>query len=229
MRIPGWPAGAPGGRGGQFRPKEHAGALILDEVKRQAQAQANRHAQRLIIREAVRDLLSPERIARLAGEAGANAVPGANIAADVAMIAEIVAMTADAIELARDTEAAIEFVRKGPYQLENLLVDREDRNFSSYAALKKFGFEKFYGPAGDGWAYHHIVEQSQQGEISASEINSTRNVVRIPRMLHEMINSEYGRKKYEAQTTLRNSLKGKTFAEQWDKGVEILQEIGAIQ
>jgi hypothetical protein len=199
-------------------------------VKKKTQADIERHAQRLLIREALRKFLSVERMAQLAGAAGANAVPGANIVADAAIVAEIAAMAADFIELKRDTEAAIEFIQNGPYKLEDLLVDREERTFSSYAALIKTDLAKVYGRAGDGWAYHHIVEQAQEGETSASQINSTHNVVRIPRMLHEMINSQYATKDYETtQSTLRDWLRGKPFATQWDEGVRVLRKIGAIQ
>jgi hypothetical protein len=73
---------------------------------------------------------------------------------------------------------------------DELRVDAEDKSFSSYDAFKKVDLTKYYGPAGDGYQCHHIVEQSAEGDIAASELNSTSNIVRIPKLLHEEINSE---------------------------------------
>jgi hypothetical protein len=158
----------------------------------------------------------------------ANAAPGLNVAADIAMTADIASMAADFAELKRDTNAALEFIKNGPYKFEDLLVDKEQRSFSSFAALKKNNIEKFYGPAGDGWEYHHIVEQGQQGNISSQEINSTGNVIRIPRLLHEVLNGEYGRLNEEIGTTLRASLKGMSYNDQYRAGIEELRRIGVI-
>ena len=61
----------------------------------------------------------------------------------------------------------------------------DEKSFPSYNSFKRADLAKVYGPAGDGYQYHHIVEQSAEGDISASELNSTRNIVRIPKLLHE--------------------------------------------
>jgi hypothetical protein len=123
---------------------------------------------------------------------------------------------------------ALQFAENGPYKLEDLLVDKEERSFSSFAAIKKVEVEKFYGPAGDGWEYHHIVEQNQEGTIPASEINSTRNVIRIPKLLHEEINYQFAQKDEAAKLSLREVLRGKSFDAQWEAGVTVLQDVGVV-
>ena len=132
-----------------------------------------RHIQRLMIRAALRQVLSPWRVARLLGEAAANVVSGLNVAADIAMAADIASMAMEFSQLKRDTDAALEFIKNGPYELEDLLVDKQERSFASFDELKKVDLAKFYGPAGDGWQYHHIVERNKEGTAPARKINST--------------------------------------------------------
>ena len=88
---------------------------------------------------------------------------------------------------------------------------------------------KFYGPAGDGYEYHHIAEQSAEGDIPASDLNSTGNIVRIPKLLHEEINSEYAKTEYGKRTSIREELTGKSFEERQAKGLEVMRDIGIIE
>ena len=182
---PGWPAGAAGGRGGQFRPKDRANG----DANKIAADHMRRAIARRSIRAALRKILTSGRVARLAGEAASNLVPGLDVVGDAAMIADLVAMAGEFAASKRDADAAVEFAKKGPRKLDELRADMEDKSFPSYDAFKKIDLAKFYGPAGDGYEYHHIVEQSAEGDIPASELNSTRNIVRIPKLLHEEINS----------------------------------------
>jgi hypothetical protein len=105
----------------------------------------------------------------------------------------------------------------------------EDKSFLSYDAFKKVDLAKFYGPAGDGYEYHHIVEQSTEGDIPASELNSTRNIVRIPKLLHEEINSMYGKTERNSGITRRAKLKGKTFEERREEGLDVMRDIGIVE
>lgn len=226
---PGWPKGAPGGKGGQFRPKEQTGAAAQRTSRKKTEEELLRHIQRLMIREALREILSPARIARLLGEAAANAIPGLNVAADIAMMADVASMAMDFAILKRDTDAALEFVKNGPYELEDLLVDKQERSFVSFDALKKVDFTKFYASAGDGWEYHHIVEQNKEGTIPAQEINSTRNVIRVPKLLHEEITGEYARIDRKVGSSLRERLEALSFDAQHGEGVKVLRNIGIIE
>lgn len=229
-KHPGWPAGAPDGRGGEFRPKnEDLGESVKRARRKKTGEELQRHFKRVLLREALRRLLTPQRAVRLVGEAAANAVPGLNIAADVALVADIAQMAADFEELRREAEAALDFIKKGPYELRDLRVDAQERSFSSYAEFKKLNLIKFYGPAGDGFEYHHLVEQANQGAITPRELNSTRYIVRIPKLLHEEINGEYGRNDEKTGVSLRTALKGKPFGEQLEEGIKVLRDMGIIR
>lgn len=173
-KHPGWPKGTEGGRGGKFRPKDGAAAETADRFARLA-------VRRRIRRGLLHILL--RHGARLAVESVGDLIPGLDVVAGAATIADLAAMADEDAALKRETDAAIAFVQNGPYGLEQLRVSPEDKAFSSYGAFRKIDLAKFYGPAGDGWDYHHIVEQSASGDIPESELQSTRNIVRIPELL----------------------------------------------
>jgi hypothetical protein len=79
----------------------------------------------------------------------------------------------------------------------------EDKSFTSHDAFEQVDLAKFYGPAGDGYEYHHIVEQSAEDDIAASDLNSTHNIVRTPKLPHEEISSESGQTEHGARESLR--------------------------
>ncbi|HTO79078.1 MAG TPA: hypothetical protein VMJ31_04805 [Methylocystis sp.] len=116
---PGWPKGTPGGLGEKFRPKEEAGGALQRTRRKKTEAELLQLTQRALIREALLRVLSPLRAARLLGEAATNAVPGLNVAADIAVAAEIAAMAADFAKLKIEADAALEFIAKGPYSSTN--------------------------------------------------------------------------------------------------------------
>jgi hypothetical protein len=225
-KHPGWPKGTPGGRGGEFRPKD----ALSEGSKQIVKLDVSR---RLVLRGAIREALlrkiSPRRILRLTGEAASNAIPGLNVAADIALITDLAVMASEFATLKRDTDAAIEFIKKAPYRLEDLRVDPQDRSFGSYPAFKKIDLLKFYGPAGAGFEYHHIVRQSAKGEITLAELNSTRNIIRIPRILHEEISSIYSRRNGDANPSRRDAIDDTSFERQFKDGLKILRDLGIIQ
>ena len=220
---PGWPAGTAGGRGGQFRPKDQAG----EDATKIAADHMRRIIARRAVRAAVRAILT--RAPRLAGEAASNAVPGLDVVGDAMLAADLGALAGDVATVRKDADAAVEFAKKGPRKLDELRVDMEDKSFPSYDAFKKVDIAKVYGPAGDGYEYHHIVEQSAERDISASDLNSTRNIVRIPKLLHEEINSDFGTKERDTGVSLRGELKGKSFDERWQKGLDVMRKIGVLE
>ena len=77
----------------------------------------------------------------------------------------------------------------------------DEKSFPSYNSFKRADLAKVLpGPAGDELRnIIDIVEQSAEGDISASELNSTRNIVRIPKLLHEEINSDFGTKERDTK------------------------------
>ena len=224
-KHPGWPAGTPDGKGGRFRPKD-------DQLPEAKDARIKRLAARRGIRSILRRVLTFKRVARIVGEVLSDAVPGLDAVSGAATLFDAVRIAEDATVDAADTEAAIAFVEKGPQALEDLQVSQPPESFSSYAAFKKTDLERRFGPAGDGYEYHHIVEQGPNvGTLSPRELNSTENIVRIPRLLHEDITSFYARKG-EAdgfEMTLRDFLRDKPLSVQREWGLAILKRAGAIR
>ena len=75
---------------------------------------------------------------------------------------------------------------------------------------------------------HHIVEQCQIGKsgFSSAEINLINNKVAIPRSAHHKISGHYSSKPAELNgLRVRDWLAGKTFEEQYEYGLKILQQI----
>jgi hypothetical protein len=219
---PGWPKGTEGGKGGQFRPKDGASAESMPAEK------LARLAVRRQLRRALVHMLL-HHAASLAVEAAGDAVPGLDVVAGAATVADLAAMAQENAALKRDADAAIEFVQKGPYSLEQLRVSSDEKAFSSFSEFKKIDLGKYFGPADDGYEYHHIVEQSASGSIPKSELQSTTNIVRIPRLLHEEINGEYSRTLLEFDgSSRRASLDGASFDDKWNAGISVLQKIGIL-
>lgn len=167
--------------------------------------------------------------ARLAVEALGDAVPGLDAAAGVATATELASMGAEYAALKRDANAAIKFVQDGPYDFEQLRVSRDDEAFPSFGEFKKIAFGKRFGPAGDGYDYHHIVEQGASGDIPEHELQSTKNIVRIPKPLHEEISAQYSRWKRNYDGSLRASLNGESFDDRWNAGLKVMQDIGILK
>ena len=120
--------------------------------------------------------------------------------------------------------------------LDELRVSPACESFPSYDAFyKNLSIEelllKRFGRAGDGYQYHHIVEQgSANSQFSAPELQSTDNIIRLPTLLHEAINSRY----YEDAETaphlsIREWLRTKSFDDQRNEGIRIMRELGIIQ
>jgi hypothetical protein len=238
-KRPGWPTGTPNSLGGKFRPKN--GELSAD-AKRTAIDKLNRLIRRRWIRFTLRTLLNARRFMRLARigvEAASNAVPGVDVVGDTALavdlpyqIADTALLIGEFVQLKTQTDAAVQFANNGPYTLDQLRNDLNNRSFSSFDAFKKIDFVKFYGPAKPGYEYHHIVEQSAENDVPASELNSTWNIVVIPKLIHEEITSEYCQSASDENgggVTVRASLKGKSFEEQWEQGLETMRKVGILR
>jgi hypothetical protein len=96
-KHPGWPAGTEGGLGGRFRPKDGSAAAITQEIK----DRINRRELRLALVAAL----------HIGVEALANLIPGLDVAADVAMVADIARTLSEYRKLAIDAIAALDFVK----------------------------------------------------------------------------------------------------------------------
>jgi hypothetical protein len=219
---PGWPAGTPEGRGGKFRPKD--GTTIAGETA------VRRQALRRAIRAQVLQTLS------LPAEIAAIAIPVLGEAAEVVMVAQLAATFSEFRQLDIDTKAALDFLANGPYSLADLRVREQSEAFSSYAAFYKGecledDLAKRFGRAGDGYQYHHIVEQggANANAFSPQQLQNTDNIVRIPTLLHQAINSEYSVGLKETSGSLRQQLESESFSSQYANGIKIMKELGIIK
>jgi hypothetical protein len=91
---------------------------------------------------------------------------------------------------------------------------------------------KRFGAAGDGYDYHHIVEQggTNADAFATQDLQSTDNIVRIPTLLHEAINSVYsGNSDQNGDSTFREQVRNKPFAEQRDDGIGVMRDLGIIR
>jgi hypothetical protein len=137
----------------------------------------------------------------------------------------------DGIALDRDISAAELYVRNGPQALEDLRISAEDRSFSSADAFKKDALGKFYGPAGPGYDYHHIVWQggANADNIPAELLHSTENMVRIPRLLHEEITAAYSEDYEHTGKSLREWLDTQPYDVQRAEGIKVMRRLGIIK
>ena len=91
------------------------------------------------------------------------------------------------------------------------------------------------GSAGEGKAWHHIVEQSQiqKSGFSATDIHNTKNLVAIDSgysgSIHSQISGYYNSKpRYTNGNTIRNWLAGQSFDDQFEFGMKQLQKFGTM-
>src|SRR5262249_29656992 len=149
---PGYPAAAPDGRGGQYMPKDKS-ADALQELKR---LKALRE-----FRAAAQTALVVLTTLPLEGIPGVDVVVSVRAALELGRIA---------IELGNDEKEigeAMDFVKNGPYSLDELRVNQDEVSFSSFDAFKKISDDddaddvivRRYPITGSGNEYHHIVEQ----------------------------------------------------------------------
>lgn len=218
---PGWPKGTEGGKGGQFRPKNEAAEETVERLARLA-------VRRQIRRELVHIL--SRHAARLAVDVVGDAIPWLDAISFAATFADLTAMADEYATLQTETKIAIEFVKNGPYSLDQLRVSSVDEAFLSYSAFRKTGLVKRFGSPGDGYEFHHIVEQSASSDIPERELQSTKNIIRIPKLLHEEITGQYSRSRYDFDgSSLRNILRDASFDERWSAGIRIMQNIGILK
>ena len=229
---PGWPAGSSDGRGGKFRPHDSGGpaasvaaaaaTLAADRLARIERLQARRSIRAVLLK-----FLSPRRLARLGLELGGEAIPGFDVV-DSALLAEDIAEIASGVmENSVEVDAALAFVRQGPRAIEELTMSAEDEAFPTFWDFKKLELDKQFGEAGDGYEYHHIVEQSSG--LPLDELNSTSNIVPIPKLLHEEVNAAFSRYDELLGTSLRQSLAGTSFETRRAAGLDVLRKLGIIQ
>ena len=98
------------------------------------------------------------------------------------------------------------------------------KGYSSYSE-----FIKENGRAGEGYEWHHIVEQRSSNieHFGPERIHNKDNVIRLPKDIHRKISGYYSSKPVELQgLTVRKWLDGKSFDFQYEYGRAILQKYG---
>jgi hypothetical protein len=225
-KHPGWPAGTPGGRGGKFRPKNDSQALITRDVEGR------------VIRLAVRRMIRTGALAalRIAGELATNIIPVLDVIGDAAAFADAAHTIAEYVELEAEVNAAIDFIERGPYSLSDLQVSSDARAFSSYNAFVKQVLEietlaKWFGAAGKGNEYHHIVTQGGANAVNipAEQLQSTENIIRLPRLLHEAVSAEYLEFDEEKNMVRYEWLQTQPYDVQRAEGLKILRKLGILK
>tara|TARA_R110002072_G_scaffold303099_1_gene493493 strand:- start:219347 stop:223417 length:4071 start_codon:yes stop_codon:yes gene_type:complete len=112
----------------------------------------------------------------------------------------------DLIDLARSTR-----------RLPNVLDGGEA--YRSFSALKRA-----LGAAGENKHWHHIVEQSQIGQFGTALINNTKNVVALDAGIHAKISGYFSSiQDFSNGLTVRQWLSGKSFEEQYQFGLNVIQ------
>src|SRR6202040_1395717 len=100
---------------------------------------------------------------------------------DAIAVIDFMRTVAELRKLAIEADAARQFVAKAPYSLDDLRVSPEFESFPSHDAFVKDlalieeWLLKRFGPAGDGYDYHHIVEQGGDNaeKIPAEQLHNT--------------------------------------------------------
>lgn len=232
---PRWPAGSPEGKGGEFRPKLELEAQLEEKVGRSVNEKIAERVARLARRRLFR--LSVIAALRAVTGVALNVVPVLGEINDAVTVVELGRMAVEFAELRIEGRAATEFVKAGPHTLDGLRVRAEEESFSSYREFIKCGsIEEFltkrFGPAGAGYEYHHIVEQGGTNaiNIAAEKLQSTQNIVRIPKLVHEAINAEYGMaSREEPGLTVRQFLQRQPYEVQYARGLKIMRDLGVIK
>jgi hypothetical protein len=223
-KHPGWPAGTPGGLGGEFRPKDSSELAITQDIK----ARINRQELRLGLVAAL----------HIGLETLANLIPGVDVAADVAMVADLARTLSEYRKLAIDAAAAFNFIKAGPHSIEDLQVSSSDyEEFSNYDQFLKVGsnpdqMAKRFGSAGAGNQYHHIVTQggANADKIPPEQLQNTENIIILPTLLHEAVNDEYLKPAPDgSKRTLYEWLQTQPYDIQREFGLKILRELHILK
>jgi hypothetical protein len=97
------------------------------------------------------------------------------------------------------------------------------KSFDSFAKAKA---ELGTNPGED---IHHIVEQCQcnaaRSGFSPQEVNSTDNLIRLPGEVHDQISAYYSSRPPGFSTTVRNSLNGLPWQDQYDFGMDVVRRV----
>ena len=223
-KNPGWPAGTPGGLGGRYMPKDTSpGALAIA-------------AQKLKRLKALRAFRAAAQVAMvLLRTAVVEEIPVVNVLADIKAAADLARIAIDLGNDEKEINAALDFVQKGPYTLDELLPHGNGDTFSSYDDFKKISLLeallRAYGPAGEGREWHHNVEQGgdNASNFSAEQLQSTKNIMALPSPIHDLVSADYSSEYDKSGKTVRDWLSGQSFDQQYEYGLSVLRKLGILK
>jgi hypothetical protein len=173
---------------------------------------------------------------RLGGELALDLVPVVGIAGDIATVVDMANTIAEFKKLKIDADAAIEFIKHGPYSLEELQVSGAYEEFSRYGDFVKDALcleflAKRFGSAGNGNQYHHIVTQGgvNGDKIPAGQLQNTDNIIPLPTLLHEAVNADYSRFLRDKGMTKYQWLQTQPYDVQREEGLKTLRELHILK
>ncbi len=238
------PKGNP--EGGDFAPKNEASLATSEAIPAEPEATLLRPSdpkakltsnlgeavEKRVLRRGAKTFL--RTLLRIPGAAAADIIPAVGEAYDIEQTIEAVR---DIKLLHAEITVARDYAKAGAQEVDALRVSQIDEGFSSSNAFAKDSaandwMEKRFGAAGDGYQYHHIVEQGGANEtaFTAEQLHSTENMIRVPTILHEEISAAYSAKSETDTTkTVREALRGKSFEEQRAEGIKIMRKLGIIK
>jgi hypothetical protein len=166
-----------------------------------------------------------------------NLIPGVDLPADVMLVATLARTASEYRQLAIDAAAALDFVKQGPRNLEDLRVSSSYQEFPNYRAFVKGEVSlhlvaKMFGSAGAGNQYHHIVTQGGLNgkKFPAELLRNTHNVLPLPTLLHEVATDEYRKPAPDGSgRTLYRWLQTQPYEVQREIGLNILRKLGILK
>jgi hypothetical protein len=101
------------------------------------------------------------------------------------------------------------------------------QGFNSFSS-----FKRAYGSAGEGYQWHHIVEQTpgNLAQFGNQAIHNTENLVKLPTDVHWQISGYYSSKQgFSQPLTVREWLSSKPIQGQYDFGVKVMEQFGVTK
>ncbi|WNG37305.1 hypothetical protein F0U61_29255 [Archangium violaceum] len=103
---------------------------------------------------------------------------------------------------------------------------------SGHRAFKSFDdFKAFMGPAGEGKAWHHIVEQRKVNvdRFGPEAIHNTENLISVDKAKHDAISAFYSSKSQQTGgMVVREWLRTQSYEKQRNFGLMIMRQFGVI-
>ncbi len=228
---PRWPAHSEEGRGGRFRPGDGEGGAVLPVGYEEDRRTRDRIARDKI--QQIDPLLRPGQLPSLGVPGAPPAAPGGSRGAGARGISAAARAAAWAalqaapalIEMLPSYWSYLQVYIHGPFELSDLRASDDFQSFKTFDAFKK----RF--PSGEGWEWHHLVEQTESNEdrFGGEQIHNTDNVIALPKLWHEMISNYYSSNTKPGGPTVREVVSKMSYEEQREFALNLLRERGLLK